>query len=324
MRAGSSEAGGSPPVGARTIRGDTGPAERSDEVRGATVDRVRRDPPPLWPSAAARARELARTLGKPYVALAAARVGAAHVADRLEHALLAIEGRRGVLGPAHERHAEHSAARNREVWTNYDWQTKGEEWSASPEWKAALVAEVLEPYMPEGGTILEIGPGAGRWSEVLRNRAAKLIVVDVAERALELTRERLGADGDVTYVRSSGSTLPGVPDSSVDAVWSFDVFVHIAPPDVASYLAEIGRVLRPGGTAVIHHSGERDPRFWRAPMSARLFAGLARERGFEVERQFSTWGGGRFAVSVEGDSIAVLCRSVRKVERRSFRRGRSG
>lgn len=255
-----------------------------------------------------RARELARTLGTGYVAVAVARLAAFRLADRLEQLLLAIEGRRGVLGPAHERHADHSAARNREVWSLYDWQTAGEEWSPSAEWRAALVAEVLEPNVPEGGTTLEIGPGAGRWSEVLRDRAAKLIVVDVAERALELTRERLGPGDDVEYLRSSGSTLPGVPDASVDAVWSFDVFVHIAPHDVAGYLAEVSRVLRSDGLAVIHHSGARDPRFWRSPMSAALFAGLARERGLEVCRQFSTWGGGRFAVSVKGDSITVLRR----------------
>jgi ubiquinone/menaquinone biosynthesis C-methylase UbiE len=133
-------------------------------------------------------------------------------------------------------------------------------------------------------------------------------VVDVSERALELTRERLGPNGDTEYVRSSGSTLPGVPDGSVDAIWSFDVFVHIAPRDVAGYLGEVARVLRPGGTAVIHHSGERDPRFWRSPMTAALFATLAREQGLEVQRQFSTWGDGRFSPTVEGDAVALLRR----------------
>jgi ubiquinone/menaquinone biosynthesis C-methylase UbiE len=278
----------------------------SEPMPGRTVDRVYQKAPPAWTTALPRARELARRLGPGYVAVSAARLAAVRAADRLEQLLLAIEGRRGVLGPAHERHADHSAARNREVWSLYDWQTKGEEWSASPEWRLALVAEVLEPYIPEGGTILEIGPGAGRWSEVLRDRADKLIVVDVAERALELTAERLGGNGNVDYVRSPGSALPGVPDGSVDAVWSFDVFVHIAPRDVADYLTEIARVLRPGSTAVIHHSGARDPRFWRSPMSAALFAELATERDLEVRRQFSSWGDGRFTVSVEGDTITVL------------------
>lgn len=280
-------------------------------MSGAIADGAQPEPVLAGTSAATRARDLARTLGPAYVPLAVARLAAARLADGLELALLAIEGRRGVLGPAHERHADHSAARNRELFSQYDWRAQGEEWSASAEWKAALVAEVLEPNVPEGGTTLEIGPGAGRWSEVLRDRAEKLIVVDVAERALELTRERLGAGGDVEYLRSSGSTLPGVEDGSVDAVWSYDVFVHIAPTDVAAYLAEIGRVLRPGGTAVIHHSGRRRAYGWRSPMNAALLASLARDRGLEVVRQFSTWGDGRFGVPVQGrghDVISVLRR----------------
>ena len=278
-------------------------------VEGTTADGVRAEAPPVGTPAVPRARELAGTFGRGYVAIAVARLTAVRIADRLEQALLSIEGRRGVLGPAHERHADHSAARNRELFSEYDWGAKGEEWTASAEWKAALVAEVLEPNVPEGSTTVEIGPGAGRWSEVLRDRVEKLIVVDVAERALELTRERLGDDGDVEYVRSTGSTLPGVPDGSVDAVWSYDVFVHVAPTDVDGYLAEIARVLRPGGTAVIHHSGARRAHGWRSPMSATLFASLAKDRGLEIQRQFSSWGDGRFSVPVEGrghDVISVL------------------
>src|SRR5262245_54178950 len=95
--------------------------------------------------AARRARGLARTLGIPYLLLSGARLAAHRAEQRLEQALLRIEGRRGVLGPAHERHGDHSAARNRAVWTEYDWSERGEEWSESPEWKDALVAELLEP-----------------------------------------------------------------------------------------------------------------------------------------------------------------------------------
>ena len=38
----------------------------------------------------------------------------------------------------------------------------GEEWTASEAWKASLVSEVLEPTMPAGGTILEIGRASCR------------------------------------------------------------------------------------------------------------------------------------------------------------------
>ena len=91
------------------------------------------------------------------------------------------------------------------------------------------------------------------------------------------------------YVLNDGRSLPGVEDESIDGLWSFDAFVHIAPMDVASYLREIGRVLRPGSRAVIHHSGAGKPvpSGWRSPMTRKLFANLATEAGFEVDSQFT-------------------------------------
>ncbi len=151
------------------------------------------------------------------------------------------EQRRGELGRAHRRWTSNSARANREWWDAYDWGAGGEEWTASAQWKQALVDDVLLAAIPAGVAVLEIGPGAGRWSEVLAARASRLVLVDLSATALERCRERLAGLGQVTFVRCAGSELPGVADDSIDAVWSFDVFVHIAPLDVVGYLDEIAR-----------------------------------------------------------------------------------
>ena len=124
---------------------------------------------------------------------------------------------------------------------------------------------------------------------MLAERAERLVLVDVTDEALRRCRERLGAAPGVEYVRTDGASLPGVEGESVDVVWSFEAFVHMLPVDVAAYVGEIARVLRPGGRAVIQHAGRFDRSGWRAPMSAALFARLARERGLTVESQ-ETWG----------------------------------
>ena len=166
--------------------------------------------------------------------------------------------------------------------------------------------------MPEGGVILEIGPGGGRWSEILAARARRLVLVDVTPKALELCLERLRNRSNVEYVLSTGTDLPGVADASVDAIWSFDVFVHIAPVDQAAYLREIGRVLRPGGVALIHHAHQRNRgalpsrHGWRAPMSARLFAALAQPHRLLAEGRIASWSDGRFGLGAYGDLITVL------------------
>jgi ubiquinone/menaquinone biosynthesis C-methylase UbiE len=231
-------------------------------------------------------------------------------AQTLEARMLRIEGARGILGPAHRAYSGHSAEENREIWTTWDWSQGGNEWNDSddPElWKASLIEEVLLPHLGDAHAVLEIGPGAGRWSEVLQPRVERLVVVDVTPLALELTRDNLGDPANVEYVLSEGGLFAEVQAASIDWVWSFDVFVHIAPLDVASYLGEIARVLRPGGTAVIHHSGGlgRQPG-WRSPMTGVLFAQLAQERGLQVTRQFDSWSDGRFGVRTNNDVITVL------------------
>lgn len=259
--------------------------------------------PPAWRSGRETAR---RRLGK---------LTAAVVDWRLQR-----EQRRGVLGPAHRAWRGNSAGDNRERWTGWDWSAGGEEWTLSSEWKQALIEEVLLARIAPGGVVLEIGPGAARWSAVLHARARRLILVDVSDRPLALCRERFAGAENVEYALSSGNDLPGVADSSVDAIWSFDVFVHVAPADQDGYLSEIARVLAPGGVAVIHHAdgrnlGDQPSRGgWRAPMSRHLFATLAAQRGLAVEAQIDSWGAdGRYDLSAYHDAITV-CRKPRARE----------
>jgi SAM-dependent methyltransferase len=230
----------------------------------------------------------------------------------LEDRRLTAEQRRGVLGPAHLRWRGNPQLDDGRWWSGYDWSGGGEEWNESPGWKQAVIDDVLARWIPAGAVVLEIGPGAGRWSEALAARASRLVLVDVSERPLELCRERFRDDTSIQYILSSGSDLPGLEAGSIDAVWSFDVFVHLAPCDQAAYLEEIARVLVPGGVAVLHHSDGRNRgrlasrSGWRSPMSRGLLARMAVERGLHVACQFDSWGPNqRYDLSAFADAITV-------------------
>ena len=259
-------------------------------------------------------RALAHEFGPRYAVAETGLRASRRLTRWLEDSLLEIEGSRGVLGPAHEQWRDNSAAENRRRWNEWDWSAKGEEWNASETWKQALVEDVMLPLIPTGGTVLEIGPGGGRWSVILAPRADKLIVVDVAQKPLEVIADRLNGAENFECLLTDGASLAGVGDESIDSIWSFDVFVHIRPRDQAAYLSEIARVLRPGGIAAIHHSDGRNRgdapsrEGWRAPMSATLFASLACERGLEVERQLRDWSAGQHGLSAFHDVITVLRR----------------
>lgn len=205
---------------------------------------------------------------------------------------------------------QHAVALNRLTWDQYQWgDQSGEEWTVSPEWKRSLVEDVLIPHIRKGGTVVEIGPGAGRWSKYLQRIARHLILVDVSARCIELCKERLADATNVEFHLVDGQgTLPFIEDESIDSIWSFDVFVHVAPRDTESYAREFARILKRGGQAVIHHGaggGERGG--WRSRMTAVRFAELVGHSGLELVRQFDEWGAQReFDVKTHHDAISVI------------------
>ncbi len=99
-------------------------------------------------------------------------------------------------------------------------------------------------------------------------------------------------------------TLTAVPDHSVDFVFSYDSLVHAEAEVLNAYTKEIARVLRPGGTAFLHHSNLRDfsdsatgilsieNKHWRGEsMSAALLRRYALDAGiFCVAQEIVNWG----------------------------------
>ena len=158
-------------------------------------------------------------------------------------------------------------------------------------WKASLIDQVMKKYIRGESAILEIGPGAGRWTEFLVELANRLFVVDVSERCIEVCRERFKLHSNVEYHVTDGADgwLNFIPSGSIDYVWSYDVFVHINPTDIEAYINDFQRVLRPGGHAVIHHAGylsEKDRRaHGRSFMTGEIFARLVENHDLRMIEQ---------------------------------------
>ena len=107
--------------------------------------------------------------------------------------------------------------------------------------------------------VLDLGCGIGRLTRVLTGRAAHVTAVDVSPGMLARARELNAQLNNVSWMLGDGETLEGVPDGSVDAVVSHVVLQHIPSAKVQlGYVAEMGRVLRPGGWAAFGLS--TDPR----------------------------------------------------------------
>ena len=203
---------------------------------------------------------------------------------------------------------DHSIARNYAMWQNYNWEKRGEEWTPSSEWKQSLIDEVMLKYMEPGKTILEVGPGAGRWSETLQKIARHLILVDLSDKCIELCKKRFSQYGNVEFFMNDGINLDFVPSETIDFIWSFDVFVHIRVDDTERYLIEFSRILKKGGRGIIHHAKEGGLHGgWRSNMTAELFLDMLKKHGLTLITQFDSWGNDeRFNVCFYHDIITVF------------------
>jgi SAM-dependent methyltransferase len=205
---------------------------------------------------------------------------------------------------------------NKAIWETWDWSVQGDEWTQSPQWKDSVRHAVLERELPTDADFLEIGPGAGRWTEYLLERARRYEGIDISNSCVEYCRNRFGDDSRATFTLGSGHDLVNVADNSIDAIWSFDAFVHINATEVEGYIGEFARVLRPNGVAVIHHGGVGGAMGgWRSNLTAKAFHDMVCKHGLLLERSFDQWSDAGMVHTVAyGDRIAVIRKS--KVEAR--------
>jgi ubiquinone/menaquinone biosynthesis C-methylase UbiE len=123
---------------------------------------------------------------------------------------------------------------------------------ASVEW-ADMVRQDILPWALDGrelgDDVLEVGPGPGRTTDVLRANVARLTAVEVDQHlATALAQRLLGSNVDV--VHADGTNLP-FDDARFSAATSFTMLHHVpSPAQQDKLLAELRRVLQPGGLLI--------------------------------------------------------------------------
>ncbi len=101
----------------------------------------------------------------------------------------------------------------------------------------------------QGESVLDAGCGPGWITAHLARGHAQVTSVDIAQRAVELTRRRLELDGlSANVIQASIEQLP-FADGSFDFVVCAGVLQHT--PDTSRGISEIRRVLKYGGRAMV-------------------------------------------------------------------------
>jgi 2-polyprenyl-3-methyl-5-hydroxy-6-metoxy-1,4-benzoquinol methylase len=147
---------------------------------------------------------------------------------------------------------------NQQTWDgSYAWEQQGDEWSlfwgsAEAQWVGSILPRIHG--LISTGTILEIAPGFGRWTDYLRKYCEQLVVVDLSEKCIKACQQRFAAENNISYHVNDGKSLAMIPDNSIDFVFSFDSLVHAESDVLETYLAQLATKLKPNGVGFIHHS----------------------------------------------------------------------
>lgn len=121
----------------------------------------------------------------------------------------------------------------------------------------ARIRYELEPYIAEfarfeearGKRVLEIGVGLGADHQRFAEAGAILYGVDLTPRAIAHTRHRLAVFGFPSRLSVGDAENQAFPDRAFDLVYSWGVLHH--SPDTPRAIAEVHRLLKPGGEARI-------------------------------------------------------------------------
>ena len=129
--------------------------------------------------------------------------------------------------------------------------------------KTALMAQAMEQAgIASDARLLDAGCGHGWYLDALTQRGYRAIGADLSPQQVAAARHAGGASrGNAPLLAASVLALP-LSDASMDAAFAVNVLHHVQDRAAQSHaLAELARVVRPGGLVFLHEINTRNPLF---------------------------------------------------------------
>jgi ubiquinone/menaquinone biosynthesis C-methylase UbiE len=159
------------------------------------------------------------------------------------------------------------------------------------EWWSTRLAGPMSRFarsLPPAGRVLDLGCGPGRDTAWLAEQGFTALGLDASAGMVDEARRRV-TDAGTAFVRGDLVSLP-FGARSVDGAWVCASLLHLDPAGALRALAEVRRVLRPGGA---------------------LFAGVQQGEGDAIKRSdagirhFTYWSPVEFAAAVSAAGFEV-------------------
>lgn len=119
-------------------------------------------------------------------------------------------------------------------------------------WKRTLERDIL-PWVLDGvrlgDDVLEIGPGPGLTTDLLKTRVKRLTSLEI-DRSLATSLSHRVAGTNVTVLNQDATEIQ-MPDASFDSVVCLTMLHHVASSELQDKLfREVARILRPGASFI--------------------------------------------------------------------------
>jgi Methylase involved in ubiquinone/menaquinone biosynthesis len=124
----------------------------------------------------------------------------------------------------------------------YDKYAEERDQSRMASWKFEVRQQFLHSLLEEDkNTILEIGAGTGRDGHYFQENQFEVVCVDLSSEMVRLCKEK-GLDARQMDVRELT-----FDDGQFDSVYAMNSLLHVPKAEIGDVLANIHRVLKPGG-----------------------------------------------------------------------------
>ncbi len=131
---------------------------------------------------------------------------------------------------------------------------------ASDDWRQVL-EDMIVPYAFDarsshdlGDDVLEVGPGPGLTTDLVSPQVAAFTAIELDPTLATALSERYAEVATVTVVEGDATAMP-FEDGRFSGAISFTMLHHVPTPTLQdSLLAEVRRVLRPGGLFIASDS----------------------------------------------------------------------